>query len=90
MSDKKRKAPSAADSKGPGSKQLKLAPKKEEKLQRVEGWLQDKVTEQRTEKKEMKFNKKRLRYISDTEKIKQGSEGVLYWMSRDQRVQGRL
>uniref|UniRef100_A0A7N6AN66 Deoxyribodipyrimidine photo-lyase n=1 Tax=Anabas testudineus TaxID=64144 RepID=A0A7N6AN66_ANATE len=33
------------------------------------------------------FNRKRLRFISDTEKIKQGSEGVLYWMSRDQRVQ---
>uniref|UniRef100_A0A665TNT7 Deoxyribodipyrimidine photo-lyase n=1 Tax=Echeneis naucrates TaxID=173247 RepID=A0A665TNT7_ECHNA len=37
--------------------------------------------------KDMKFNKKRLRYISDREKIKQGSEGILYWMLRDHRVQ---
>lgn len=88
MSDKKRKATSAAAT-GPSAKQQKLAPMKEEKKQRAAGWLQDLVKEQRTEKKEMKFNKKRLRFLSDTQKIKQGSEGVLYWMLRDQRVQGK-
>lgn len=65
---------------------MKEEEKKEEK---VGGWLQDLVKRQRTENKEMKFNKKRLRFISDTEKMKKGSEGVLYWMSRDQRVQGK-
>lgn len=80
MSGKKRKATSAA--KEPDVKQQKLAPM-------TGGWLQDLVKQQRTENKEMKFNKKRLRFISDTEKMKQGSEGVLYWMSRDQRVQGK-
>lgn len=80
MSDKKRKATSAA--KEPDVKQQKLAPM-------AGGWLQDLVKQQRTENKEMKFNKKRLRFISDTEKMKQGTEGVLYWMSRDQRVQGK-
>ncbi|XP_040910374.1 CPD photolyase [Toxotes jaculatrix] len=87
MSDKKRKAASAPAGKEPSPKQQKLAPVKEEKKARAAGWLQDLVKQQRPEKKEMKLNKKRLRFVSDTEKIKQGSEGVLYWMSRDQRVQ---
>lgn len=86
MSDKKRKAPTAA-SKKPEAKQQKLTPMKEEKQERVEGWLQEHLKQQRTENKDMKFNKKRRRFVSDAEKIKQGSEGVLYWMSRDQRVQ---
>lgn len=86
MSDKKRKAPTAA-SKIPQAKQQKLTPMKEEKQERVEGWLQEHLKQQRTENKDMKFNKKRRRFVSDAEKIKQGSEGVLYWMSRDQRVQ---
>lgn len=87
MADKKRKATSAAATKEPSAKQQKLAPMKEEKKQRAAGWLQELVNQQRTEKKEMKFNKKRLRFLSDSQKIKQGSEGVLYWMSRDNRVQ---
>lgn len=84
MSEKKRKAPSAADSKEPSAKQPKL-----EKEAKAAGWLRSLVEQQREEKKkEMKFNKKRQRFLTDTEKIKQGSEGVLYWMQRDQRVQG--
>ncbi|KAG7227261.1 hypothetical protein INR49_013921, partial [Caranx melampygus] len=87
MSDKKRKATSAPAGKEPTAKQQKLVPGKEGKKERAEGWLQEQLREQRSEKKEMKFHKKRLQFISDTEKIKQGSEGVLYWMSRDHRVQ---
>ncbi|XP_010732065.3 CPD photolyase [Larimichthys crocea] len=84
MSDKKRKPTSAAAAaKGSSAKLQKLTPMKE----KAGGWLQDLMKQQRTEKKDVKFNKKRLRVISDTEKIKQGSEGVLYWMSRDHRVQ---
>ncbi|XP_074544074.1 CPD photolyase [Halichoeres trimaculatus] len=86
MSDKKRKAPGAA-SKIPEAKQQKLTTVKEEKQDRDEGWLQEHLKQQRTENKDMKFNKKRRRFVSDAEKIKQGSEGVLYWMSRDQRIQ---
>ncbi|XP_059200601.1 CPD photolyase [Centropristis striata] len=86
MSDKKRKASSAAAKSS--AKQMKLVPmKEEEKKGRAGGWLQEVIQQQRIEKKEMKFNKKRLRFISDTKKIKQGSEGVLYWMTRDYRVQ---
>lgn len=89
MSDKKRKAPSAAG--GPVAKQQKLIPvKQQEKKEKPSGWLPDLLSQNRKENKEMKFNKKRLRFISDTQKIKQGSDGVLYWMSRDQRVQGKL
>ncbi|XP_008283888.1 CPD photolyase [Stegastes partitus] len=86
MSDKKRKATSAAAGKEPSAKQPKLAPAKEEKKKDA-GWLQSLVQQQRSEKNDMKFNKKRLRFISGVEKIKQGSEGVLYWMLRDNRVQ---
>lgn len=87
MSDKKRKATSPAAAKEPSAKQPKLTPVKQEKKQKDAGWLQSLVQQQRSEKNDMKFNKKRLRFISDAEKIKQGSEGVLYWMSRDSRVQ---
>lgn len=86
MSDQKRKATSAA--KEPVGKRQKLAPTKEEKKEKDGGWLLEVVEQQRTENKEMSFNTKRLRFISDTKKIKQGSEGVLYWMLRDHRVQG--
>ncbi|XP_053738519.1 CPD photolyase [Synchiropus splendidus] len=88
MSDKKRKATSAP-SREPKAKQLKLTPEKEEpkKMGRVAGWLQDAVEQQRINNKEMKFSKKRLQYISEAQKMKPGSEGVLYWMLRDQRVQ---
>ncbi|CAG5117961.1 unnamed protein product [Candidula unifasciata] len=34
-----------------------------------------------------KFNKKRVRVITDMEEFSLSSNGVLYWMSRDQRVQ---
>lgn len=89
MSDKKRKSASAAAD-GPSAKQQKVAPMmKEVKEKAAGGWLKDQVKQQRTEMKEMKFNKKRIRYISDSQKIKQGSEGVLYWMLRDHRVQGK-
>lgn len=86
MSDKKRKMRSAA--KEPVAKRQKLPPTKEEKQEKAGGWLLKVVEQQRTENKGMSFNAKRLRFISDTEKIKQGSEGVLYWMLRDHRVQG--
>ncbi|XP_036938634.1 CPD photolyase isoform X1 [Acanthopagrus latus] len=89
MSGKKRNSNSAAA--GPRAKQQKVAAMKEEKMEekreRAPGWLQDFLQQQRAEGKEIKLNKKRIRVISDTEKIKQGSEGVLYWMSRDHRVQ---
>lgn len=88
MSGTKRKASSATAGKDHRAKQQKLAPVKQEKKEKVGGWLQSLVQLQRSEKKDVKFNKKRLRFLSDTEKIKQGSEGVLYWMLRDQRVQG--
>lgn len=84
MSGKKRKATSAA--KEPGAKQQKLVPGTEGK--KSGGWLLEAVKQQRTENTGMSFNKKRLRFLSDAEKVKQGSAGVLYWMLRDHRVQG--
>lgn len=35
-----------------------------------------------------KFNKKRVRVLSDLEDFPDDGMGVVYWMSRDQRVQG--
>ncbi|KAK2822118.1 hypothetical protein Q5P01_022183 [Channa striata] len=85
MSDRKRKAASAAAAREePSAKRPKASSAKKE---RAGGWLLEHVSQQRSEEKSFKFNQKRLRFISDTEKIKQGSKGVLYWMSRDQRVQ---
>ncbi|XP_061654027.1 CPD photolyase isoform X3 [Phyllopteryx taeniolatus] len=85
MSDKKRKATSAAAQ--PSAKQQKLASTKEGKKEKATGWLQDLVKQHRSNNKDMKVNKKRVRLISDAQQTKQDSEGVLYWMLRDQRVQ---
>lgn len=68
------------------AKQQKLVTVKDEK-DKPEGWLQDQVLKQRMEIKDVLFNKKRLRFLSQTQTVKQGSEGILYWMSRDHRVQ---
>uniref|UniRef100_A0A4W5QRD1 Deoxyribodipyrimidine photo-lyase n=1 Tax=Hucho hucho TaxID=62062 RepID=A0A4W5QRD1_9TELE len=84
MPAEKRKATFA---KMANAKQQKLQVIKEGKREREEGWLQVVVAEQRKENKDLKFNKKRLRFLSQTQKIKQGSEGVVYWMNRDHRVQ---
>ena len=36
------------------------------------------------------FNKKRVKIISEVKEISSNRNAVLYWMSRDQRVQGKL
>uniref|UniRef100_A0ACB8FBH4 Uncharacterized protein n=1 Tax=Sphaerodactylus townsendi TaxID=933632 RepID=A0ACB8FBH4_9SAUR len=36
---------------------------------------------------EFKYNKKRVRLLSQESELKEGGLGILYWMSRDQRVQ---
>lgn len=77
--DLKRKADSAETSNG-----------KQQKVDRVEGWLENAVAELRKDNKDLKFNMKRLRYLSENEKVKPGSDGVVYWMGRDQRVQGNI
>jgi len=38
---------------------------------------------------EFKFNKKRVRVLTKCKDFADDSDGVVYWMSRDQRVQGR-
>ena len=37
---------------------------------------------------EFKFNKKRVRILSKAKDFSEDCQGVVYWMSRDQRVQG--
>lgn len=36
---------------------------------------------------EFKFNKKRISILSDAKEIEEGKHGIVYWMSRDMRVQ---
>ena len=85
MPSDKRKAASSA--KAPVAKKQKPAPFKVETSERPGGWLLKDVAKQRAET-DLACNPKRIRFISDTQSIKQGSEGVLYWMTRDHRVQG--
>lgn len=87
MSAVKRKATSAAATE-PAAKQQKKGEKNHEGAGAA-GWLKDHLKQLRKDNKDMKFNKKRLRFISDAKSMKQGSEGVLYWMLRDHRVQGK-
>lgn len=85
MSDKKkRKATATAGDAEPSAKQPR-----EDKPTKAAGWLHSLIRQQREDKKDMKFSKKRQRFISETQKVRQGSGGVLYWMLRDQRVQGK-
>ncbi|XP_062848959.1 CPD photolyase [Trichomycterus rosablanca] len=51
------------------------------------GWLQEKVDELRKDSSDLQFNQDRVRFLSDYQKVKQGTDGVMYWMFRDQRVQ---
>ena len=37
-----------------------------------------------------KFNKKRVRVLTPVDDISETSNGVLYWMTREQRVQGTI
>uniref|UniRef100_A0A1A8IWW1 Deoxyribodipyrimidine photo-lyase n=2 Tax=Nothobranchius kuhntae TaxID=321403 RepID=A0A1A8IWW1_NOTKU len=83
MSDRKRRAASSSSGKRP---KLPSAPDREEGKEPA-GWLLRAVQRQREDAKDQSFNRKRLRFISETEKVTQGSEGILYWMLRDQRVQ---
>ena len=39
---------------------------------------------------EFAFNKKRARVLSSQKDCRDEAAGVLYWMSRDQRIQGRF
>nr|XP_055058961.1 CPD photolyase [Misgurnus anguillicaudatus] len=79
---RKRESPTSKDVKQPIPTAVK-----EKKKQREPGWLEKEVAQLRKEAQGCEFNKKRRRYLSDCQKIKQKSDGVLYWMSRDQRVQ---
>ncbi|KAA0718856.1 Deoxyribodipyrimidine photo-lyase [Triplophysa tibetana] len=79
---RKKESPSSADGKLP-----KLARVNAGKMDREPGWLEGEVAQLRREAHGCEFNKKRLRYLSDCQKIEQGSDGVLYWMFRDQRTQ---
>ena len=36
-----------------------------------------------------RFNKKRVKVVSEVSDMPESCEGILYWMSRDQRVQGQ-
>ncbi|XP_077580670.1 CPD photolyase [Stigmatopora nigra] len=97
MSDKKRKAPSAAVEFGSKRRKVassSLAEKKKKKKEEEEkgekkeaGWMQKLVQEQRRQNQDVKVNEKRLRFISDVRETKEDSAGVLYWMLRDVRVQ---
>ncbi|KAG7269861.1 hypothetical protein CRUP_032819 [Coryphaenoides rupestris] len=84
-SDKRKSAPCGEAPHA--KKQKKFPPLTEERRERPEGWLQTEVEKQRAAEAGVQCNHKRTRFISDAQKVKQGSEGILYWMTRDHRVQ---
>lgn len=39
---------------------------------------------------EFKFNKKRVRVLSEQKEVPEWAEGVIYWTFRDERIHGKL
>lgn len=39
--------------------------------------------------REFKINRKRLRMLNDNDEVPEDKSGIVYWMARDQRVQGK-
>lgn len=70
----------------------KLEPEKGEQDPGTDGapsaWLQEKVSQLRKDSSGVECNQDRVRFLSEWQKVKQGTGGVMYWMFRDQRVQG--
>ncbi|KAL7876661.1 hypothetical protein AOLI_G00116240 [Acnodon oligacanthus] len=58
-----------------------------ERAERQAGWLQLEVAELRARNAACKFDARRVRFLSENQKVPQACGGVLYWMARDQRVQ---
>lgn len=71
-------------------------PAKKQKIEVPEGGLEYIKSLEESRKatavsiKDFKFNKKRIRVISEAKDIPENAKGIVYWMSRDQRVQGKV
>lgn len=39
---------------------------------------------------EFKFNKKRVRVLSEIKEVPEWTDGVIYWTFRDERIHGKL
>lgn len=72
------------DSENPGKK-LKLEDKEDNSF--IKEIIKDRL-DNAASIKEFKFNKKRVRVLSTVKDIPENAQSILYWMSRDQRVQG--
>lgn len=83
---RKRHAGAGAGAAGGGEKKQRVS---ENGGGRPAGWLQQDVAERRDHNTSCSFNAKRVRFLSDAQKIIRGRGAVIYWMSRDQRVQGQ-
>ena len=86
-SDLKRKSDGSSDSRTDESKKAKIETSGGGDLDFIK-----KIHKRRTDVcqsvDKFKFNKKRVRVLSEAEDFPDDSRGVVYWMSRDQRVQG--
>lgn len=60
---------------------------KDEKANNLANDIDEKRKRLYTSIQEFRFNKKRVKVLSDAGEIPKDAEGILYWMSRDQRVQ---
>nr|XP_009680452.1 PREDICTED: deoxyribodipyrimidine photo-lyase-like isoform X2 [Struthio camelus australis] len=75
----------------PDTTELPRFPPKRNKEEAALGKLEEAVQEARQKAapsvQDFKYNKKRVRLISQGSDLKDGAKCILYWMSRDQRVQ---
>ncbi|KAG8188596.1 hypothetical protein JTE90_005952 [Oedothorax gibbosus] len=83
MSGKKKKT---EDSGKPAVKKQKVEDSPEADLEFVKN-VEDARKATAKSIKDFKFNKKRVRVISDAQDVPESAKSIVYWMSRDQRVQ---
>lgn len=78
---------------GKGRKERDAGREKEEAEAGAVGSLEAAVREARRRAapsvRDFRYNKQRARLVSRGSELKEGAECILYWMCRDQRVQGR-
>lgn len=74
---------------GKGRKERDAGREEEEAVGTLEAAVREARRRTAPSVRDFRYNKQRARLVSRGSELKEGAECILYWMCRDQRVQGR-